>query len=82
MVEPKYQRCGLGTWLSEHCDAIADEARITTFVIPRYTSLKLFRSTGYKKLGTETYDLSPFGGPGEERMDIYMREPGQGENLS
>lgn len=76
-VDPQYQRCGLGTWLSQHCDTIADEAEATTYVIARPASLTLFKRAGYESVATEKVDLTPFGTSHESDIDIYKREPRQ-----
>ena len=77
MVHPAYQRLGLGTWLTKHCNAIADAAGGRTFVLARPSSKHLFENLGFKVLGSEDLDLVRYGGKESEgRAWVLVREPG------
>ena len=75
MVHPDFQRRGFGTFLTHHCNAIADKTGGKTWVPARPTSQKMFRQCGFKEVGTHNADLKRWGGNTEEEITwLFVRE--------
>jgi hypothetical protein len=68
MIHPVFQRRGFGTYLTRHCNAIADKMGGKTWVSARPTSLNMFRQCGYKDVATHNADLKRFGGNTKEEI--------------
>jgi hypothetical protein len=68
MVHPDFQRRGFGTYLTHHCNAIADKTGGKTWVPARPTSAKMFRQCGFKDVATHNADLKRWGGNTEEEI--------------
>ena len=67
---------GHGTWLSLHCNEVADKAGCKTWLPARPKSKKLFGRIGYKELGEIDAHLERFGGIAEEGETwVMVREP-------
>ncbi|KAH8748537.1 hypothetical protein F5882DRAFT_422027 [Hyaloscypha sp. PMI_1271] len=77
LVDPSYQKLGLGTRLAVFDNEIADEAGARIWVIASSNSKKLFLSLGFVVLGTESVVLeeSEDGGKKVGTLSITMREP-------
>lgn len=73
-VDPAYQRRGLGSWLTQHCNAIADGYGKDTFVGVRPAGKRMFESQGFKVVGTFTTELSEYGGTGTDTHLSMRRE--------
>lgn len=50
-VLPEYQRRGLGSWLTKHCNSIADAHNAKTYVTAGCKSRGMFKALGFKKFG-------------------------------
>ena len=77
-VLPEYQRQGLGSWLTRHCNSIADEHQAKTYVAAGCKSKGMFKALGFKKFGVfnphaerwgEEYDLE------RAKYELLIREP-------
>jgi GNAT superfamily N-acetyltransferase len=77
LVDPSYQKLGLGTRLAVFDNEIADEAGARIWVIASSNSKKLFLSLGFVVLETESVVLeeSEDGGKKVGTLSITMREP-------
>lgn len=75
MVLPEYQRKGLGTMLSLHCNKLADEAGAKTYVGSRPNYVHMLKKTGFEIVAEQDIDLSRFGGKKNEKAWIMVREP-------
>lgn len=76
MVHTDYQRKGLGSLLTRHCNEIADKAGGRTFVIARPASKHMFESHGFRVLGSEDLDMTKYGGDENDgRAWVLVREP-------
>jgi len=62
MVHPNFQRKGLGTWLTRHCNALADKDGCKTYVGATPQSLGMFRKLGFEILGENNLDMVKYGG--------------------
>jgi hypothetical protein len=47
-VLPEFQKMGLGTCFTQHCNAIADQTGNKTWVPAKPSSVKLLRNQGFK----------------------------------
>ena len=75
MIHPDFQRRGFGTYLTHHCNAIADKTGGKTWVPARPTSVKMFRQCGFKDVATHNADLKRWGGNTEEEVTwLLVRE--------
>ena len=75
MIHPDFQRRGFGTFLTHHCNTIADKTGGKTWVPARPTSQKMFRQCGFKEVGTHNADLKRWGGNTEEEITrMFVRE--------
>jgi GNAT superfamily N-acetyltransferase len=77
VVDPAYQKLGLGRRLALFDNEIADEAGARIWVTASANSRKLFASLGFVELGTESVVLKE-GEDGEEKVGttwVTMREP-------
>ena len=70
-----YQRRGLATWLTQHCNAIADAEGGRTWVNAVPASKNLFESNDFDFVGSKDYDLRTFGGSGSVTMETFRRDP-------
>lgn len=62
-IAPEYQKRGLGTRLTRHCNAIADEAGSSTYVTAiSEVALCMFEKEGFAKLGSLDTNLEEFDG--------------------
>lgn len=76
MVHRDFQRLGLGSRLTEHCNSLADKAGRNTFVVARNTSRPMFEKFGFKILGREGHDMRKWGGKEDDALLwMMMREP-------
>ncbi|KAF2094603.1 hypothetical protein NA57DRAFT_80402 [Rhizodiscina lignyota] len=60
MVDPDYQRRGLGTLLTKYCNKIADEAGARTFVPARPSSKHMFEQCGFVVLDEFPIDMKKY----------------------
>jgi hypothetical protein len=77
IVDPAYQKLGLGRRLAVLDCEIADEAGARTWVIASANSRKLFVSVGFVEVGCESVVLGE-GEGGEEKVGrnwVTVREP-------
>ena len=75
MIHPDFQRKGFGTFLTHHCNAIADKTGGKTWVTARPTSQKMFRQCGFKDVATHNADLKRWGGNAKEEITwLLVRE--------
>ena len=75
MVHPDFQRRGFGTYLTHHCNAIADKTGGKTWVTDRPSSRKMFRQCGFKEVASHNADLKRWGGNTEEEITwLLVRE--------
>ena len=72
MIHPDFQRRGFGTYLTHHCNAIADKTGGKTWVTARPTSVKMFRQCGFKDVVTHNADLKRWGGNTEEEITCLL----------
>ncbi|KAH8598129.1 hypothetical protein B0O99DRAFT_615972 [Bisporella sp. PMI_857] len=76
MIDPDFQKQGLGTALTHHCNAIADKAGVATYVSARPTSIKMFNDNGFVNIGEHDAHLEEFGGLREKSITkACKREP-------
>lgn len=77
-VLPEYQRQGLGSWLTEHCNYIADKHQAKTYVTAGCKSRGMFKALGFKKFGVfdphaerwgQEYDAE------KAKYELLVREP-------
>ena len=68
MIHPDFQGRGFGTFLTHHCNAIADKTGGKTWVTARPTSVKMFRQCGFKDVATHNADLKRWGGNTDEEI--------------
>ncbi|KAH8807340.1 hypothetical protein F5884DRAFT_789029 [Xylogone sp. PMI_703] len=81
-VHPDYQRQGVGTLLTRHCNKVADEAGFPTYVGAASTSAVLFRKEGFQEIDCLETKIEDFGGPkGVDRSYVLLR-PLQSEILA
>ncbi len=85
IVDPGYQKLGLGRRLADFDCQIADRASARTWVVASANSMKLFVSVGFVEVGCESLVLGE-GEGGEESVGrnwVTVREPkGKGERIS
>lgn len=62
MVDPAYQKRGLGTRLTNHCTAISDAIGARTFVPARPSSKHMFEQTGHVVKATCHFDMEKYTG--------------------
>ena len=77
MILPEYQRKGFGTFLTHHCNAIADKAGAKTWVPARPISLKMFRQCGFKDVGAYNTDFERWDGNAEIVYMLVREAPNQ-----
>jgi hypothetical protein len=68
MIHPNFQKRGFGSFLTHHCNAIADKTGGKTWVPARPTSLKMFRQCGFKDVATHNANLERWGGNTEKEI--------------
>lgn len=76
MVDPNYQRMGLGRMITKKCNEIADAAGKATFARTRPTSVGLFEQEGYKTLEEIEVPYEDFGIVGNSKVFAMKREVG------
>ena len=76
MVDPEYQRMGLGRMITRKCNEVADAAGKATFARTRPTSVKLFKQEGYKTLEVIEVPYGEFGLKGSSDVFAMKREVG------
>ena len=82
MVHPDYQRKGLGSWLTRHCNEVADKTGGKTFVGARPSSKRMFESQGFRILGSEDINMTKYGGnEGQGKSWVLVREPHEVGNV-
>jgi N-acetylglutamate synthase-like GNAT family acetyltransferase len=75
MVHPDFQKRGFGSFLTHHCDAVADKTGGKTWVLARPTSVKMFRQCGFKDVATHNAGLKRWGGDTEKEITcLFVRE--------
>ena len=75
MIHPDFQRRGFGTFLTHHCNAIADKTGRKTWVSARPSSVKMFRQCGFKDVAAHNADLKRWGGDTEKEITwLLVRE--------
>jgi GNAT superfamily N-acetyltransferase len=72
MIHPDFQRRGFGTFLTHHCNAIADKTGGKTWVSARPTSVKMFRQCGFKDVVTHNANLARWGGNTEKEITFLL----------
>jgi GNAT superfamily N-acetyltransferase len=79
MVLPKYQRKGLGKWLTRHCNDIADQYRCVTYVRAKPAAAKMLQFSGFEVLGVFDPHMERFGWSRDDSEDqkttVLSREP-------
>lgn len=76
MIHPDFQKNGFGTFLTRYCNAIADKDGLRTFVPARPTSLKMFKSNGFREIGVHDAHLERWGGSREKSITVItVRDP-------
>ena len=60
MVDPSYQRMGLGSLLTEHMNKLADKGGAPTYVRAQPKAAALFIQIGYEVLERIDFDLKDF----------------------
>ena len=65
MVHPDFQKRGFGTWLTRHCNQIADDYGAATFVGVTPASLHMFQTLEFKLLGLLKLNMADYGQPSE-----------------
>ncbi|KAH8821878.1 hypothetical protein F5884DRAFT_746165 [Xylogone sp. PMI_703] len=66
MVHPDFQKRGLRSVLTYHCNAVADKNGGKTWVPARPSSVKIFRQCEFKDIATHNAQLERFGGNPEK----------------
>ncbi|KAK0121681.1 hypothetical protein ONS95_009966 [Cadophora gregata] len=75
-VLPEYQRKGIATKLSRRLDEIVDENVGLTYVATVPASMMLFKTQGFEIIGTESMDMTKFGGTPEQGKNyVMLRKP-------
>lgn len=75
MVHPDFQKRGFGTFLTHHCNAVADKTGGKTWVPARPTSVKMFRQCGFKDVATHNANLGRWGCRKEKEITwLLVRE--------
>ena len=74
MVHPDFQKRGFGSFLTHHCNAIANKTGGKTWVTARPSSVKMFRKCGFKDVATHNADLKRWGGNTEEEITLLLVE--------
>ena len=62
IVHSDFQRRGFGTYLTHHCNAIADKTGGKTWVTNRPSARMMFRQCGFKEVASHNADLKRWGG--------------------
>jgi ribosomal protein S18 acetylase RimI-like enzyme len=76
MVHPEFQKMGHGSWLTRHCNEIADKTGSRTFVGARPSSIKMFNNLGFKTIGMYNAHMERWGGDKDKSISwLAMREP-------
>lgn len=76
MVLPAFQKMGLGTYLTQHCNAISDKTGDKTWVPARPSSIKMFRQQGFKDVAAHDWHLERWGGTRAASITgLLVREP-------
>ena len=70
-----YQRRGLATWLTKHCNEIADAEGRRTWVNVLRQSKHLFTTNGFDFIESREFDLTPAGGSEIVVNETYRRDP-------
>jgi N-acetylglutamate synthase-like GNAT family acetyltransferase len=79
IVDPHYQKLGLGRRLVEYDNEMADQAQAKTWVSASINSKRLFESLGFVQLADESVNLGAKNNGGEEKVGrtwLFLREPG------
>ena len=75
-VLPEFQKMRLGTYLTQHCNAIPDQSGNKTWVPARPSSVKMFRQQGFKDVAKHDWHLERWGGTREGSITcLLLREP-------
>ena len=75
MIHPDFQRRGFGTFLTNHCNAVADKTGGKTWVAAKPNSQKMFRQCGFKDVATHNADFKRWGGNSDEEISrLLVRE--------
>jgi len=72
MIHPDFQKRGFGTFLTHHCNAIADKTGGKTWVPARPSSQRMFRQCGFKDVATHNADLKRWGGNTKEEITCLL----------
>ena len=78
IVEPNYQKLGLGRRLLENDNEMADQAGAKTWVSASVNSKRLFESLGFVQLVEESLDPGEKNDDGEEKVGrtwLFLPEP-------
>ncbi|KAL5328672.1 hypothetical protein ACEPPN_002174 [Leptodophora sp. 'Broadleaf-Isolate-01'] len=80
-VLPEYQRRGIARMLSEHLNGIADAEGGEIYVVTTPVSMLLFSTQGFEIIGTESVDMTEFGGTPAEGNNYVMLRRSMGRAL-
>jgi ribosomal protein S18 acetylase RimI-like enzyme len=76
MVDPNYQRMGIGRMITKKCNEVADATGKATFARTRPTSVDLFEKEGYRILEEIEVPYDDFGIEGSSQVFAMKREVG------
>ena len=75
-MHPDFQKKGLGSRLTRHCNEIADKTGAQTWVVARPSSLHMFETLGYKIVDREDIAMENYGGEKDGGKDwVLVRDP-------
>ena len=80
MVDPAYQRKGLGKLITKKCNEVADEKGIATYARCRPGMAAMLLKMGYEVAEKITCDLGEYGSHGVTHFYAMRREPGANED--
>ncbi|PVH86480.1 hypothetical protein DL98DRAFT_305741 [Cadophora sp. DSE1049] len=78
VVLPEYQRKGIASKLSQRLNEIVDGEGGTTYVVTVPASMMLFKTQDFEIIGTESMDMTAFGGAPEQGKNYVMLRKPQG----
>ncbi|RDL37875.1 uncharacterized protein BP5553_05308 [Venustampulla echinocandica] len=73
MVQPEFQRLGLGSVLTRVTNEIMDGNPARTWAPARPSSIKMFRNMGFKDIATQDSHLERWGGTREDSITYFVR---------
>jgi GNAT superfamily N-acetyltransferase len=76
LLHPAYHGRGLGQLMTQHANAIADEAGQPTFVLARPNAYRMLENTGFQLGETVYFETTKFGWREDAVVRAYRREAG------